>query len=344
MNGLNTDRRVPLVSAIICTYNRGELLARAFGALCGQTMSSEQFEVIVIDDGSMDDTKQVVDLFGSVLPLRYAYQAKSGLASGKNHGLFLSRAPIVLFLDDDDVADSDLLEQHHRTHQVFPQEHYAVLGYTDLVSSAAQSPLMHYATKVCCHLFSYQSLNHGDIMDFTYFWGGRSSCKRLFLLEHGVFNPVFRFGAEDIELGYRLSKVGLKVVYNKHAVSHMVRSLSFEGFCRRCYLQGRSNWVFSFLHEDEEVIRWAQTDTVKQEWYQIRSRYEQILNSAQNLDRYANERINAGLPIDELSRHLLHRAYDAAFRACRIKGSFDMMTDQKGQSFKSSSIPSATNK
>ncbi len=96
----------PLISAIVCTYNRAPLLRQALGALCAQTLGLDNFEVVVIDDGSTDETRQVVDAFAPLLNLHYAYQANSGLASGKNHGLGLSRAPIVVFLDDDDVLDS----------------------------------------------------------------------------------------------------------------------------------------------------------------------------------------------------------------------------------------------
>lgn len=81
----------PLISAILCTYNRAQLLQQALGALCAQTLGLDNFEVVVIDDGSTDDTRQVVDGFSPILNLRYAYQSNSGLASGKNHGLFLSR-------------------------------------------------------------------------------------------------------------------------------------------------------------------------------------------------------------------------------------------------------------
>ena len=52
------------------------------------------------------------------------------------------------------------------------------------------------------YLFMYPPLKDGELLDNTYFWGGRSSCKKNFLVEHGNFNPVFKFGCEDIELGY----------------------------------------------------------------------------------------------------------------------------------------------
>ena len=318
-----------LLSVVICTFNRAELLARALGALSGQTLDSDQFEVVVVDDGSTDDTRRVVESFRPRLRLRYAYQMNAGLASGKNHGLFLSCSPIVLFLDDDDVADSNLLEQHYRSHQDYPQQRYAVLGYTDLTRAAARSPLMQYVTQIGCQLFSYPHLTDGDILDFSYFWGGRSSCKRMFLLENGVFNPVFRFGAEDIEAGFRLSKVGLKVIFNRLAVSHMIRTIDFDGFCRRCYRQGRSNWIFSQLHPEEAVLSWTRVEGIQQAWEKICPRYEQILKMGRDLDRLAGERQQADLGLDELTLKLLYRAYAAAFEASRIKGTASMQQDKE---------------
>ena len=72
------SRNRPLISAIVCTYNRAGLLGRALGALCGQTLDAEQFEVIVVDDGSTDETRLVVQRFEGIAPLRYVYQANSG--------------------------------------------------------------------------------------------------------------------------------------------------------------------------------------------------------------------------------------------------------------------------
>ena len=208
---------------MICTYNRAPLLDNVLNSLCNQTLSIQDFEVVVINDGSTDNTEEVAASYTAKLPLRYLYQRNAGLASAKNHGLFASRGDIVLFLDDDDITAGTLLEEHVKTHRDFPAEHYAVLGYTALGEDIKKNFLMHFVTEIGCFLFSYPTLKHGDVLDYTYFWGGRSSCKRSLLLEHGVFNPVFRFGCEDIELGYRLSKHGLRVIYNKSAVSYMVQ-------------------------------------------------------------------------------------------------------------------------
>ena len=201
-----------LLSVIICTYNRSGFLKLVLDSLTRQTVSKNDYEIIIVDDGSADDTRGVVQNFKPLLPLTYFYQKNAGLAAAKNHGIFASRGEIVLFLDDDDIAIPTLLDEHIRTHRKYSEQHMAVLHYTNWAQDLVITPLMHFITEVGCFLFSYPHIKHGDILDYTYFWGGRSSCKRGFLLENGVFNQAFRFGCEDIELGYRLSKFGLKVV------------------------------------------------------------------------------------------------------------------------------------
>ena len=317
----------PSLSAILCTFNRAELLSQTLESIVGQSLDRSDFELIVIDDGSSDHTRKAVESFERRLPVRYAYQANAGLASAKNHGIYCSRAPLLLFLDDDDVCSPKLFEEHLKTHGQYPDNHFAVLGYTDLDSTLAQKPLLRYVTKVGCYLFSYPNLKDGDVLDYTYFWGGRSSCKRKFLIEHGVFNPVFRFGCEDIELGYRLSKHNFKVVYNAQAVSTMVRDISFDAFCARLIRQGESQYVFSQLHPDAEIQNWTEMIGAEEEWQKIETVYKAVIRSARELDRIANLKLELGLELDDMTTDLLHRAYRNAFRACKLKGIYNRRSE-----------------
>jgi GT2 family glycosyltransferase len=312
-----------MLSVVICTFNRAPLLDKVLDSLCRQTLPLHDFEVVIINDGSIDHTDAVAASYASRLPLRYTHQRNAGLASAKNHGLFASRGDIVLFLDDDDIAAANFLEEHVKTHMAFPAEQYAVLGYTGLGDDISTDPLMHFVTEVGCFLFSYPSLRHGDILDYTYFWGGRSSCKRSLLLECGIFNPVFRFGCEDAELGYRLSRQGLRVVYNKNALSYTVRKIDFDAFCNRLERQGASNYIFSQLHSDAEIQQLTGIAESEQNWPTIAPHYEAIKKSARHLHSITNLKLAAGLGVDEDTRGLLHRAYQAAFKACLMKGAIE---------------------
>jgi glycosyltransferase involved in cell wall biosynthesis len=310
----------PLISALFSTFNRAELIRQALDSVVEQTLPKDCFEVVVVDDGSKDDTRAVVQSFSSRLPIRYVFQPNAGLAEGKNHAIMLAHAPLVVFMDDDDVADARLLEEHLRMHEEFPSTNIAVLGYTTLRDDIAVQPLMHFVTNVGFYLFSYVPLTHGCILDYTYFWGGRSSCKRSFLLERGLFNPAFRFGCEDIELGYRLSSAGLRVVYNSKARSTMIRDITFDEFCDRLRRQGHSNFIYSELHKTEEVRRWTDVAGWEHRWADIANRFELTLESARRLDELARRRLAHGLGLDGALVSLLHKSYWRAFDASKLRG------------------------
>ncbi len=311
---------MPAITALICTYNRAYYLEKVLLSFEEQTLSKSEFEILLINDGSDDDTADVVDKFKNRLPIRYFFHENMGLAASKNRGIEEAKAPIVVFVDDDDVATSQLLEEHLSIHKKYNEENYAVLGYTDLDEPMANDPLMKYVTTEGCELFSYPMLNDGDTLNYTYFWGGRSSCKVGFLKRYGVFDPVFTFGCEDIELGYRLSLHGLKVVYHKSAKSCMLRSITIDDFFKRLMRQGMSQSVFAKLHHADEIQRLCETVGAEEIWSDIKPVFDNLLSSARNLDSIVRSRNDCGLDVDELTMQLLYRAYGNAFKACKIKG------------------------
>src|SRR5262249_40089006 len=223
----------PLISVVLPTFNRAALLKGSLESLASQTLEGHLYEVIVVDDGSTDSTSEMCEGFSSRMRLKHLRIENSGIAAAKNLGIFTSSGPLVLFFDDDDYADRNLLQEHVEFHHKYPDENIAALGYTTWFPSLPVSNVMHYVTDVAYFLFAYGPLSDRQVLDYTYFWGGRSSCKRSLLVNHGVFNQQFRFGSEDIELGYRLTKFGLKVIFNRKAIQYMSRTITYAEFCSR---------------------------------------------------------------------------------------------------------------
>ena len=203
---------------------------------------------------------------------------------------------------------------------------------------------MHFVTEVGQFLFSYPNLTEGQVLDFSYFWGGRSSCKREFLLEHGVFNPIFRFGCEDIELAFRLSAFGLRVVYNPRAISTIVRGFTFDGFCRRLTRQGRSNFVFNSLYDDASVRRWTEVESAQTEWGVVAPVADALLRSARRVDEAFRLKMALGLAGD-VDRRVLYDTYWTAFRVSKIHGIVEMAKEsnrvQGGTSMGTSNLQGA---
>jgi glycosyltransferase involved in cell wall biosynthesis len=95
------------VSVIIPTYNRSYIVREAIDSVLSQTLSD--IEVLVVDDGSTDDTEQVVEAFGDVR-LKYIYKDNGGVSSARNLGISKAGGEYVAFLDSDDTWPSNFLE------------------------------------------------------------------------------------------------------------------------------------------------------------------------------------------------------------------------------------------
>lgn len=93
------------VSIIIPTYNCAERLVRALGSVDAQTFPHERIEVVVVDDGSTDDTRERVAAFAAAsdLTVRYQRQQNAGPAAARNHAMRLARGEVIAFLDADDA-------------------------------------------------------------------------------------------------------------------------------------------------------------------------------------------------------------------------------------------------
>lgn len=100
------------ITAIICTYNRVQYLKKAIKSLVGQTLSKDDYEILVIDNGSTDNTREVVlGGFSYVQNLLYFYESAPGLSQARNTGWRKARGRYVAYLDDDAIASSQWLEK-----------------------------------------------------------------------------------------------------------------------------------------------------------------------------------------------------------------------------------------
>ncbi len=106
----------PYFTVVIPTYNRAKLLKEAIQSVCNQTFTN--FEVIVVDDHSTDNTKVVVNSFQDTRIKYVLNDLSTGGAGTRNAGIFRSCGKWVAFLDDDDVWLKEKLELQHKKIQV----------------------------------------------------------------------------------------------------------------------------------------------------------------------------------------------------------------------------------
>src|SRR5690349_12686793 len=106
----------PRVSVVVPTFNRRASLHRLLMALSAQTYPTEQFEVIVVDDGSTDGTDQLLASLITPYALQVIRQANGGPAVARNRGVASAHGALIVFLDDDVEPVPELLAEHVAVH------------------------------------------------------------------------------------------------------------------------------------------------------------------------------------------------------------------------------------
>lgn len=223
------------LTVVIATYNRCDTLKKAILAYQGQTELRAMREVLVVDDGSSDATSAMVGELSekSVVPIRYLRQENKGPAAARNVGIRLATTDLILFTDDDIIPSTTLVAEHINWHREFPELSAAVLGYMAWSPEVNPTPFMKwYGTDGA--LLDYSNLDGRTEIAEGHFYTGNISLKTVFLRQNGGFDEDFKAAAyEDIELGYRLRKAGMRLLYNYKALAYHEQFFSFADACRR---------------------------------------------------------------------------------------------------------------
>lgn len=244
-------------SVIIPTYNRCAILVKTLSSIESQTFPKDEFEVIVVDDGSVDSTKAVVEEFfwkGSI-DIKYFFQEHIGHGRAKNFGIEKARGEILLFCGDDTIFDKNLLERHDEAYQRHKGEKFALLGMVIWDESIKVNDFMRYIT------LSGSYFDFGNIKDFKdagwqHFYTSNISIPKI-LVGDLRFDERFVFGFEDTDFGLMAAKKGVKVFFDPEALVYHSHFHEPDNFYKRMFLVGNAFALFTQKYKKSPRDYWA---------------------------------------------------------------------------------------
>lgn len=222
------------ISAIVCTYNREKFIIKCLKSLINQTYNN--YEIIVVDDGSKDHTPEIIATFQKNLAnpalLRYIRHKKNkGLAAARNTGVANAKAAIIAFTDDDCIVNPDWLNAIYRYHMRY--EDAAAIGGL-VLNGYPKNIIAKIGQAMVTHQLLSKRLNEGDT---TFLVGNNQSYKKKFVQEVGLFEEA-QTHAEEHELQIRLLRKGYRMLYIPEiTVIHFQRS-TLKSFIRQYFRYG----------------------------------------------------------------------------------------------------------
>ena len=238
--------RAPFVSVIVCSYNGGQTLAACLDSL--GKLNYPDYEVILVDDGSTDDTAYIAAQFPRV---RYIHQSNCGLSHARNTGAVAAKGEVFAYTDSDCMADVDWLYYLIRT---LVSDEYAGVGGPN-VTPPAQNWVQ------ACVAAAPGGPSHVLLTDTIaeHIPGCNMAFYRWAFENIGGFDAEYRKAGDDVDFCWRLQQAGCVIAFSPTAIVWHHRRFTLRAFLRQQDGYGEAESLLRFKH----LIFFGPTGTAK---------------------------------------------------------------------------------
>jgi glycosyltransferase involved in cell wall biosynthesis len=252
-----------MVSVIVCTHNRAHRLEQILKSLQEMKIPVDlPWEIVIADNNSNDNTKEIIDTFASTssLNVKYVFERHQGLSRARNAGIHASSGSIIAFTDDDCIVDRHWIETISKEFR--SDESIAGIGGRVLLYNKMDRPVsirVHEEREILSSVYRIRKLLIGCNMAFA----------RPVFDEIGIFDTDFGAGgrfasSEDLDFFYRIYKKGFKIIYSPDVLvfhNHGRRNDEQIKLLMRGYAIGRGAFYCKYiLMADKEVIHFAYSE------------------------------------------------------------------------------------
>jgi glycosyltransferase involved in cell wall biosynthesis len=250
-----------IATIVIPTYNNCELLNYTLKSISQQCFDVDTIEVIVVDDGSSDETIDLMKKYNSWLNLKYFYQEDKGnrVSLARNIGIQNASADIIILIDSGILLDDNFVAEHAKQHSLYGPD-CAVIGYVcgfdqygkdlerikfitdkdnlaESIKKIRQNNMFKDMRDIYYEKYNFEINNLPA--PWAFFLTCNVSISKSYLDRVGLFDEIFdqRWGVEDLEMGYRLymNKIKFIVAQNATALHYPHNSSMSEKFDEEIY-------------------------------------------------------------------------------------------------------------
>jgi len=221
---------LPTVSIIIPTYNREDKIGNCLESVTNVDYPKNKIEIVVVDDGSIDQTKEIVTKF----PVKFLRQKHKGPAMARNNGIEHSRGKIIVFTDSDCVVPRGWLKG-------------LVAGFADKKVAGVGGSINHIDNSFAVKYEQYRRyLLYGDLKDnifsngFRYLPTCNLAIRRSIIDKVGLFDVTFGYAAaEDVDFCYRIFRAGGVVTYKPNVKIKHYHAQNWGKIAKRRFVQAK---------------------------------------------------------------------------------------------------------
>jgi glycosyltransferase involved in cell wall biosynthesis len=259
MNNIKT----PKVSVVIPTYNRGKSILNTLDSLTNQSFSD--FEVIIVNDGSTDNTRQILDnaSVSYSFSIRIINQANQGRSGSRNTGFNAASSEIIISLDDDMRVSDKFVEAHYRHHSIYPDS--ILVGVQKEDQRLAKTDIQKFLT------FSrLKWLEDLEILKQPFDKNNIYITAANFSIPKKVFNLIGGFDIRlnsyvDYDLAMRATELNVPIYYNTNAFGWHDDFITCRSYINRKRV-AHTNWAKLKEMKPELVAKYNKYSDAEVNW------------------------------------------------------------------------------